>query len=89
MRREMKIEKDDAVFILGEAKALDKLMECPECGHQNNSKNNVTIFLNDIGDVSLHGQCEKCSSPFFDYLESGADYQAFRRANQVMMKGIR
>lgn len=85
----MQIEKDDAVFILGEESSLNKLMECPECGHHNADLTNITIFLNDIGDVSLHGQCDKCQSPFFDYLESGADYQAFRRANQVMMKGIR
>jgi len=89
MIREMQIEKDDAVFILGEKKELEKLLVCPECGHDNTKSANITVFLNDIGDVSLHSQCDKCQSPFFDYLESGADYQAFRRANKVMMKGIR
>lgn len=89
MRREMQIAKDDAIFILGGEKGLAKSFECPECGHDNAMSQNVTIFLNDIGDVSLHGQCDECNSPFFDYLESGADYQAFRRANQVMVKGLR
>lgn len=84
----MQIAKDDAIFILGDESGLARSLECPECGHDNADSDNVTIFLNDIGDVSLHAKCDKCSSPFFDYLESGADYQSFRRANKIMTKGL-
>ena len=84
----MKISRDEAVFILGEEKALECQVECEKCEHKNAEFADFKIQLNDIGDLTLSGECAECKEPFTKYIESGADYPSFRRANKVMYSNI-
>lgn len=89
MNREILITKEDAVFILGSEEKLNHCIKCTKCGEENCEVGESKIFLNDLGDLSLHVECQKCGEPTISYIECGTDYKSFTRANKIMVKNIK
>lgn len=88
MKREMLITHEDAFFIVGDSINLDQRVECEKCGQKECDVKKFKYYLNDIGDIAIRGECESCGEPISIYIESGANYQNFIRANQIMMKKL-